>query len=66
MSRSRQNARRRPWPVVRWGSLMALGLVLAACESSTPTARAPADCDTTVPLNHCGAYMPEYNPNNHS
>ena len=28
---------------------------------------APApDCDNTVPLNHCGSYMPENDPNNGS
>lgn len=66
MSRPGQNARPSPRRIVRWGSLVALSLALAACKSSTPAAQPPADCDTTVPLNHCGAYMPEYNPNNHS
>ena len=55
-----------------WSSLVVLGVLLIGCQpnrpssSAPPTATTPPGCDTTVPLNHCGAYMPQYNPNNHS
>jgi hypothetical protein len=57
-----------------WGGLAVLGLLLAGCQSSSqdpsspasPSPAPPPGCDSTVPLNHCGAYMPQYNPNNHS
>ena len=56
-----------------WSSLVVLGALLMGCQSSDPSsssghpyATTPPNCDNTVPLNHCGAYMPQYNPNNHS
>ena len=55
-----------------WSSLAVLGLLLMGCQSTNPSsvpqpsAATDPSCDTTVPLNHCGAYMPQYNPNNHS
>jgi hypothetical protein len=57
-----------------WSGLVVLGLILAGCQSPSHEAgtsshayAAPApDCDNTVPLNHCGSYMPEYDPNNGS
>ena len=54
------------------GSLAVLGMALAGCQSSSHAAPSsspppsPADCDNTVPLNHCDSYMPEYDPNNGS
>lgn len=55
-----------------WSSLVVLSALLMGCQSSDPSpsgdpyvTTAP-NCDNTVPLNHCGAYMPQYNPNNHS
>jgi hypothetical protein len=55
-----------------WSSLVVVGALLMGCQSSDPSpsghpyvTTAP-NCDNTVPLNHCGAYMPQYNPNNHS
>jgi hypothetical protein len=55
-----------------WSSLLILGVLVTGCQangpspSTQPSATTPPSCDTTVPLNHCGAYMPQYNPNNHS
>ncbi len=57
-----------------WSGFLVLGLLLAGCQSpaSDPGSAghayaAPApDCDNTVPLNHCGSYMPENDPNNGS
>jgi hypothetical protein len=55
-----------------WSSFVVLGVLLIGCQpngpssSAHPSATTPPSCDTTVPLNHCGAYMPQYNPNNHS
>ena len=55
-----------------WSSLVVLGALLMGCQSSDPSASGhpyattARNCDNTVPLNHCGAYMPQYNPNNHS
>jgi len=57
-----------------WSGLVVLGLVLAGCQSSSREPgtsshayAAPApDCDNTVPLNHCGSYMPQNDPNNGS
>jgi hypothetical protein len=55
-----------------WSSLVVLGVLLTGCQSTGPSSSADPSttpspgCDTTVPLNHCGAYMPQYNPNNHS
>ena len=66
MSMLEPNAQRSSSRAVLWGGLAIIGLVLAGCKSSSPSSPPPADCDTTVPLNHCGAYMPQYNPNNHS
>jgi hypothetical protein len=54
------------------GSLAVLGVALVGCQSSSRAAPSsspppsPADCDNTVPLNHCGSYMPEYDPDNGS
>jgi len=58
-----------------WGSLVVLGLLLAGCQSPSPDpssssshafVTSPPDCDNTVPLNHCGSYMPQNDPNNGS
>jgi hypothetical protein len=64
----------RPSSIGAWSSLVVLGLLLAGCQSpsqdpssSSRALVAPApDCDNTVPLNHCGAYMPQNDPDNGS
>ena len=61
-----------PTKIGAWSSLVVLGVLLIGCQpnrpssSVPPTATTSPGCDTTVPLNHCGAHMPQYNPNNHS
>ena len=74
MSMLNASSGRRSSRIGAWGGLVVLALVLAGCQSPSHeagTARhasaAPApDCDNTVPLNHCGSYMPENDPNNGS
>ena len=66
------NARGLPMKIRAWSGLLLLGMLVTECQanspssSTQPSATTPPSCDTTVPLNHCGAYMPQYNPNNHS
>ena len=66
------NASSLPTKTRRWSSLLVLGVLVTGCQanglssSTQPPTTTPPSCDTTAPLNHCGAYMPQYNPNNHS
>jgi hypothetical protein len=74
MSTLKTHANRRSSRVGGWSSLVVLGLLLAGCQSAPhdPSSSShafvtpPPDCDNTVPLNHCGSYMPQNDPNNGS
>jgi hypothetical protein len=64
---SRPNSKGLASKLAVWSSLVVLGLVLVACQSpshgpsTSDPVPPPADCDNTVPLNHCGSYMPQDN-----
>jgi hypothetical protein len=60
-------------PMLRAGIVLSiLGAGLMGCAQtppdppsegrtiSHPIVAPPPDCDVTVPLNHCGAYMPQF------